>query len=235
MPRSFWRLYQDILWVSAANEELLPTEFARLARQLNVAQGDDTDENACRALDELTRGPRRLLIVDNAEDEAEIQNWLPKSGKCRTLITSRFTAWSAAVQSIHVHVLDPVPARELLLRRSGLPDTPENQAAADRLATELGYLPLALEQAAAYIQQQRWTLDRYLERFAQYRAVLLAKRQPGGTDYPDSVATTWQITVEHLSPTALTLLRLLAFLAPDPLPRWVLEQAATSWASPMRR
>ena len=221
----FWRLYRDLLWVSAANPELLPLEFARVAEKLGVAVGDDVDANARRALDELTRGPRRLLIVDNAHDEESIQDWLPKTGKCRTIITSRFTAWSAEVQTMHVHVLEPGPAQDLLIRRSGVADNAANRAMADELAKELGYLPLALEQAAAYIREQHGTLGHYLEQYAQHRQRLLARRQPGATRYPDSVATTWQISVEQLGPQALDMLRLLAFVAPAPLPRWVLRQA----------
>jgi hypothetical protein len=210
----FWRLYHDIMWVAAANDDLLPTEFARIALQLGVIKepSNDPQRDAARALAELERGPRRLLIIDNANDEERIQDWLPKQGECRTLVTSRFTAWSAAVQGINVHVEDPAPARELLLRRSGLPDTPENQAAADRLALELGYLPLALEQAAANIQQQNWTLDGYLEGFAQYRRDLLAKRPPGATGYPDSVATTFHGAYDILPPLPRAVLALFALL-----------------------
>ncbi|MCE5237626.1 TIR domain-containing protein, partial [bacterium] len=221
----FWRLYRDLLWVSAANTELLPLEFARVAEKLGVAVGDDVDANARRALDELTRGPRRLLIMDNAHDEESIQDWLPKTGKCRTIITSRFTAWSAEVQTMHVHVLESGPAQDLLIRRSGVADSEANRAMADELAKELGYLPLALEQAAAYIHQQHGTLEHYLEQYAQHRQRLLARRQPGATRYPDSVATTWQMSIEKLGPEAVSILRVLAFVAPDPLPRRVLRLA----------
>ena len=187
----FWRLYRDILWVSAANTELLSSEFARLALELGVIEqlSDDPEADARRALAELEAGPRRLLIIDNAADEAAVQEWLPRHGKCHTIITSRFTAWSAEVQSVYIHVLEPGPARELLLRRGGR-DDPENRDAADRVAAELQYLPLALEQAAAYVRANAISFDDYLALYREARKELLARGVAGGTRYPESVATT---------------------------------------------
>ncbi len=78
-----WRLYHDILWVSASQTDLLPFEFARIAVELGVIPevSDDPQADARKALKELETGPRRLLILDNAADELSTQNWLPTSGK----------------------------------------------------------------------------------------------------------------------------------------------------------
>jgi tetratricopeptide (TPR) repeat protein len=227
----FWRLYRQILWVSAAEVGALPGEFARLALDMGVIgeYSEDVRQDAQRALAELSRvddqATPRLLILDNATDEEAIQDWIPKHGKCRTIITSRFTDWSPEVQTIPVHVLEPKPAREFLLQRSGLPDTDENRTAADHLAAELGYLPLALEQAAAFVKQAQVSFGRYLELYAQSRQELLARGVPGGTRYPDSVATTWLTTIKRLGPEAIAILRLAAFLAPDNIPRDMLQGA----------
>ena len=225
----FWRLYDDILWVSAADTALLPSAFARIATELRVAEGEDVDRNARLALKELTSGPRRLLILDNAEDKQSVLEWLPRSGKCHTLITSRFTDWLPTVRTVHVGVLDPKPAEEFLIRRSGLPDTESNRAAAGALAKNLGYLPLALELAAAHAETQQDTLENCLALLASpgthQRARLLAEHHEGATEYPESVARTWLVTVAKLSPPALAVLRLLSFVAPDPLPRSVLVGA----------
>lgn len=169
--------------------------------------------------------PPRLLILDNVKDEEGIQQWIPGPGGCRTLITARFPHWSPLVQGIHVYVLEPEPARALILSRSGLPDTEGNRAGADGLAEELGYLPLALEQAAAFIRKERISFERYLERYLRARAELLAEGSLGGTQYPDSVATTWRTTVERLGPLCLVILDFAAFLAPDSIPRSLLMDA----------
>jgi tetratricopeptide (TPR) repeat protein len=225
----FWRLYRDILWVRAGRDTLL-SDFARMALELGLIAepSREMEEDARRALRELCGGRRRLLILDNVEDEESIQEWIPASGGCHTLLTSRFTGWSAAIQTVPVYVLEPEPARELLLRRSGLPDREENRAQADRLAETLGYLPLALEQAAALVNKRKYSFQNYQERLqkAESRRDLLAQRVLGGTQYPRSVATTWLTTMEHLSKEAAAVLSFLAFLAPDDIPRDLLMGAA---------
>ena len=93
------------------------------------------------------------------------------------------------------------------------------------LAGDLGGLPLALEQAAAYIQATGGTLAGYLALFHQRRAELLARGEPTG--YDKTVASTWALAFDRLqqtAPGAVRLLRLLAFYGPEAIPlRLVLQ------------
>ena len=101
------------------------------------------------------------------------------------------------------------------MNRTGDPDS---QAAA-ALARELGGLPLALEQAAAYIQATGTTLAGYLSMFQDRRADLLARGE--ATGHPADVAATLGLALSRLdeeAPAAAGLLRLLACLAPEPVP-----------------
>ena len=87
------------------------------------------------------------------------------------------------------------------------------------LAAELGGLPLALEQAAAYMQATGTTLARYLPLFRDRQADLLARGE--ATGHPADVAATLGLALSRLAgqaPAAAGLLRLLAFLAPEPVP-----------------
>jgi tetratricopeptide (TPR) repeat protein len=221
----FWRLYRQTLWVSAAQTSSLMVEFARLALEMGLLTEPTADvgADAALALRALAADTPRLLIIDNAEDEEAVQAWVPQTGGCRTIITSRFTSWSPAFECVPVHVLEREPARALLLGRGGLQDSPDNLHAADRLADILGYLPLALEQAAAFIRETRVSLERYLTLQEQSRQELLARKALGGTQYPDSVATTWLLTMGKLTPTAQAILRLSAFLASEGVPRDLLD------------
>ena len=88
-----------------------------------------------------------LLVFDNAPDRASVAPFVPPAGRGRVLITSRNPLWPPG-QALDVPVLDPEVAAEFLVNRTGDPD----RQAALELADELGGLPLALEQAAAYIQ-----------------------------------------------------------------------------------
>jgi tetratricopeptide (TPR) repeat protein len=109
-----------------------------------------------------------------------------------------------------------------LLARSGSSD----QATATEIAELLGRLPLALEQAGAYVRETRIPLATYLERLRQFPAVTLTKGHPRDRRPTDTVATTWQVTLEQISPTpgAVTMLELCAFLAPDDVPRGLFAQ-----------
>ncbi len=224
----FWRCYPQIFWADCRLG--VETEFARLCELLFPETRAETNvgQKARRALRELQTRSDRLLILDNAEDEASIQAWIPKTGHCRTLITSRFAGWSAAVKSFHLDVLEPEPARTLLTTRAGRGDfaqlDPAEQTACEALAKELGYLPLALEQAAAYIGQQgpQFSFVDYLRLYGEATAELLAAGVLGSTEYPDSVMTTWATTLRKLDPAPKAILRLCAFLAPTPLPLTVL-------------
>ena len=89
------------------------------------------------------------------------------------------------------------------------------------MAQALGYLPLALEQAAAYMLAKNVSFAAYLRSYQQRRLRVIEKQRPEMGDYPESVATTWAINFEAVkasNPAAAELLNLSAFLAPDNIP-----------------
>ena len=93
-------------------------------------------------------------------------------------------------------MLDQATAARFLLARTG---AAEEEAAAE-LASELGGLPLALEQAAAYMQATGRSIGEYLELFRQRRAELLGRGEPTG--YDKRVATTWSLAFTALGQEA---------------------------------
>jgi len=111
-----------------------------------------------------------LLVFDNAPDRASVAPLVPPAGPGRVLITSRDQIWPPG-QALEVPVLDSEVAAEFLAGRTGDPD----RGAALELARELGGLPLALEQAAAYVQASGDTLAGYLASFRQRRPDLLGR------------------------------------------------------------
>ena len=198
----------------------LPTEdpavlvagFAELAAQLGTADRGDPVAAVHAVLAASAAG--WLLVFDNAPDRAAVAAFVPPAGPGRVLITSRNQIWPPG-QTVEVPVLDPQVAAEFLVGRTGDAD----RRAALELAGELGGLPLALEQAAAYVQASGDTLARYLALFRQRRADLLGRGEPTG--YPQTVATTWTLAFEDLAqaaPVAAGLLRLLACCAPEAIP-----------------
>jgi hypothetical protein len=122
-------------------------------------------------------------------------------------------------------VLTEEEATQFLVNRTRQNDL----AAARQLAAALGYLPLALEQAGAFIAHTGViTLTRYLELFEERNLELLEKGRPRGR-HQRTVDTTWDLSLERLqqeAPAAVELLNLLAFLAPDDLPSQLLASHA---------
>jgi hypothetical protein len=213
-----------VAWQLAAEDAtVLAAGFGELAAQLG-AQGmaDARDPVAAvHAVLAMFATPW-LLIFDNAEDLAAVATFLPPAGSGRVLITSQNPNWSHD-QALHVPLLGAEVAAGLLVSRTNDPD---RQSARD-LAGELGGLPLALEQAAAYVQaaQGTLTLAEYLVLFRQRRPEVLGRGEPTG--YDKTVATTWRLAFEDLAqaaPGAAGLLRLLAFCAPEAIPLRLLLQ-----------
>jgi len=217
----FWRCYPQIFWVDCRIG--FEAEFVHIYDTLFSTRPEigltDADK-AAKALHELSSQDCRLLILDNAEDEKSTMDWIAKTGGCHTLITSRFSGWPPAViKTMYIYVLDKEPAIRFLLARSNRDAEGPEKDACEILAEKLGYLPLALEQAAAYIYEQgEWfTVADYLRLYDEATQDLLGMGALGSTEYPDSVATTWKPTIAKLPPLARTILRLCAFLADTPI------------------
>jgi tetratricopeptide (TPR) repeat protein len=126
--------------------------------------------------------------------------------------------------------MQPDEALSFLYKRTGRAQSdPAEKNAAEKLATELGYLPLALEQAAAYIAAKTARFQDYLASYQQQRLALLNKAQPKTGEYPASVAKTWTLNFQEVEqdPVAADILRVSAFLSPDAIPLEFLSSGAS--------
>jgi len=208
-----------VAWqLPAEDPAVLEAGFGELAAQLGTA---DRGDPVAAVHGELAASQAPwLLVFDSAPDRASVARFVPPAGPGRVLITSRNQIWPPG-QAVDVPVLAPQVAAEFLVSRTGDAD----RRAGLELAGELGGLPLALEQAAAYVQASGENLAGYLSLFRQRRADLMGRGEPTG--YPDTVATTWLVAFEDLrqaAPGAAGLLRLLAFCAPEAIPLRLLLQ-----------
>src|SRR5207249_5070409 len=107
---------------------------------------------------------------------------------------------------------------------------PADRAKAQELSHLLDGLPLALDQAGAYIEETDCGLSGYLNRYQTRRAALLKLRGGSVADHPEPVATTWSLSFENLqqaNPVAADLLRLCAFLHPDVIPEEIFTEGAS--------
>jgi len=200
---------------SAEDPAVLAAEFAVLAALLGAREVVDPRDPVASVHAVLARVEAGWLVVfDNVPDRAAVEPFVPPAGPGRVLITTQNQHWPPG-QALDVPVLDPEVAADFLVNRTGDPD----RASARELAAELGGLPLALEQAAAYMQATGTTLARYLPMFRDRQADLLARGEASG--HPANVATTLGLALSRLAgeaPAAAGLVRLLAFMAPEPVP-----------------
>jgi tetratricopeptide (TPR) repeat protein len=217
--------YDLVCWVRADQTPLVRAALAGLAEPLGLpapsATGIDLTTHA--VLDALRRGEpysRWLLIFDNADQPEELLPFIP-TGPGDVLITSRNQRWDTEVDTIPLDVFERSESIQFLLKRVPKRLT---EADADKLAEQLGDLPLALEQAGALIHESGMSVDVYLRVLEERVADILAR----GTarEYPTSMTAAWQISVAQLrqhSPQALELLRCCAYLGPEPIPRDVFK------------
>ena len=165
---------------------------------------------------------RWLVVADDAAGPDAVTEWIPRGGGGQVVVTAQGGDWAGLAHVVQLGVLGAEDAIELLRRRSGDTDT----ASAAILSEELDGLPLALEQAAAFVAETPGlSLAGYVGLFRDRAAELLARGRPH--DYPATVATTWSLAfeaVEECSPLGAALLRLCSFLGPAGIPMSLLAE-----------
>lgn len=228
--------YDLVWWIPADQLPSVRGSLATLAARLGVeaqpAMGIDGLISA--VLDALRRGEpysRWLLVFDNADQPEEINDLIPR-GPGDVLVTSRNHRWDAVISTVPMDVFLRKESTEFLRKRvSSLPLT---EADADRLAAELGDLPLALEQAGAMLSETGMPVDVYLRLLNEQVTEIMG--QGKSLDYPWSMTAAWKLSVGALSdrlPQALELLRCCAFFGPEPIPRGVFRRGVKETGTPV--
>ncbi|MEO0375466.1 MAG: tetratricopeptide repeat protein [Cyanobacteria bacterium P01_A01_bin.17] len=233
--------YQWVLWVSAGvnedepidNDLILRTSFAALSKQLvlSQAQESDVDKLIIAVQHWLETHDKWLLVFDNADKPMMLKPFLPQNPKGRVLITSRAQVFDmvGVIEPIPVDTMTPGDSVDFLAKRVqqtlGILSESERVAAND-LAQELGYFPLALEQAGAFIVRKSITVEVYLNDYRQRGLALLEEGSVQTGNYPRSVLTTWLISFEDVmreSPSSIDVLTTSAFLSPDSIPYSIIQ------------
>lgn len=212
--------YDAVWWVASEETAAVPDQFTALASALGIEPPADPDMLRRQVHEALRKSPGWLLIFDNADSVSDIKPWIPDGPRPsgspgHVIITTRRGGFRELGQVMDLDVVDLPDAVQLL--RTRVPDL--DHSVGESIAQELDRLPLALEQAAAYMDQTEMPGAEYLDLLCTRAADLYALGRVGSRD--DTVATLWTISlerVEDLNPAAFQLLEICAYLAPEPVP-----------------
>lgn len=231
--------YQAVLWAGAETRISLLADFGKLAAALQLPEHEAQDQEVLVAAVKrwLLAHANWLLILDNADDLQLAADFLPLGAKGHMLLTTRAQALGTLARSLPVEEMGSQEGTLLLLRRARVLDTnvplesaaPSERATAEAIVQAVGGLPLALDQAGAYIEETGCALTDYLHLYQARRRDLLGLRKSLMAEHPQPVTTTWSLSFQKLdeaNPAATALLRLCAFLAPDGIAEEILTEGA---------
>jgi transcriptional regulator with XRE-family HTH domain len=219
-------------WLSFADPNGIATEIAACGITMPELRADfDTfklEEQVQLVLASWQSPLPRLLIFDNCEESSLVEQWRPKTGGSRVLITSRRQQWDAMlnVQAMVLETLTREQSIELLLKFR--PDLAATDPVLEQIAAELGDLPLALHLAGNYLARYRHGIkpEQYLVQLRQPALLQHQSLQQGDlspTGHEQHVARTFALSYERLNPNnqidalALALLARAAWFAPGQL------------------
>lgn len=232
--------YQAIFWVRAENAETLRSSYMELAILLDLPEKHtENQEMIVQAVKRwLQRHRGWLLILDNADEPDQCLLFLPQSANGHTLLTTRATALRhlGIAQPLAMTTFSSTAGALFLLYRAGLlpPDSslddvpPQDRTLALQITRELGGLPLALDQAGAYLEATGADLATYQQVYQHHRTELLREHLGQDHSHPEPVATTWLLSFQRVqarNPAAAELLCLCSFLAPDAISEILFTQA----------
>jgi tetratricopeptide (TPR) repeat protein len=218
--------YDVVAWIRAEDGGI--GDLSELAAELDLPITQLTPaERANRVLRWLGRcDDRWLLVLDNVAAPEQLLGCCPAAGNGRVIITTRHRGMAQFGPALPVDVFDESTAVEYLLNVSG---RAEDHDGATRVARTLGFLPLALSHAGAYCAAGT-SFAEYLQLLGMLPAAELFDSHPE-TSYAQTVASTWQVSIqaaERQAPLARQVLAVAAYLAPDAIPRALFEVLLTN-------
>ncbi len=221
--------YGLIRWISADDQTVMTANLAQISIDLRLPRADRHDlvASSMEALRWFEQHDDWLLIFDNASPNT-IGSSLPSRGSGDILVSSTNPNWSSyTTDELRLRGLTVDDAVQFLERRTGSNDS----TAAARIAEKLDGLPLALEQAASFVQKSRIELHEYEQLLEEHRPEALDERSTF-TEYPDSVYSALSVNVQRAAetfPHTTAVLAFVAFLSPNDVPRNLLKDAIENY------
>ncbi|KAJ4406473.1 hypothetical protein N0V82_010123 [Gnomoniopsis sp. IMI 355080] len=231
----------SIFWVPVLSHATFEQAYLEMAKKLPIqtsSEDEDPKEQVRQYLSSEAAGPW-LLVIDNADDmdilfgPRGICDYLPESEDGLTLFTTRTREVAVDIAQTEVFPLDEMDPDDatVLLKESLIGKDLMNDKAVKELLEELTYLPLAITQAAAYLNKNQVSLEHYLEllRGTERGMVSLLSREfrdrSRYSGSQNAVATTWLVSFDQIrkfDSVAADLLAFMSCIEPKAIPRSIL-------------
>ncbi|MCJ1248031.1 hypothetical protein MMC30_005246 [Trapelia coarctata] len=247
----------SIFWVYASNHTRFAQDYRKIAQEAGLSVADTSDSDVLQLvvtwLDK--QSSPWLMIIDNADDEKmfchvpggssipskgaqlpqSLLRYIPRCVNGSILVTSRNRAAAVKITGtapiIDVPPMDPAEALSLLTSSIS---SPTNHEDTERLAALLDHIPLAMVQAAAYIEERCIEISAYID---EYESNEEDRRDLMSTEFTDlqrdpdvhnAVISTWSISFKHIQEkdlVASSILSLMSYLDRSDIPKmFVIEQ-----------
>ncbi|KAF8349167.1 P-loop containing nucleoside triphosphate hydrolase protein [Amanita rubescens] len=239
-------LFSDIFWIDASSDGVIDLRLRQIA-QANNGAPPNAVSSAAHTLKWISRKSNWLMIYDNADGGYQVvEKFLPPGNGGNILITSRnFELCRITEESMEVLEMEEEEALSLLFKSAKLNHTSEDvQILAKQLISKLGGIPLAIDQAGAYMVACRCSLQDYLELYAKNHDQLMHNPSfKGASGYGLSTYETWEMSMKEIeawaakgvesgavtAKSAVTLYRIIAFLHNENIPEELFKNAAENY------
>ena len=239
--------FPDIFWIDASSEKSV--EFVLTQISSTYRTTPDGRPSARSALDWISQRPNFLMVYDGADGHySVVENFLPPGNGGNVMMTSRnigLKRLASSNNSMEIHGMEDKDAISLLLKSAMLDDIDDDiDNLAQQLVLQLDRIPLAIDQAGAYMHSCGCSIDGYVELYTRYKNKLM--REPGfkgASDYGVSTYGTWDISIKKMedkaaednseeslgAQSAIKLLRIFAFLDHANIPQELFKSAAENY------
>ncbi|KAK0515354.1 hypothetical protein JMJ35_002733 [Cladonia borealis] len=231
------RGHTSLFWVDASSYQKALSGMQRVSRLLESSTTSDPSSRMqmppATKLEELLH-PFVIVLdnMDHAKDFTQIMQLIPENKLCMVLITSRHRDTQHLGICIEIKAMEQDEAVELLLTKCNISSNSEHQNHAESIVQTLACLPLAIDQAGAYVRSRNLPLARFIDHF-ETRKEAIMKYIPSGWPYQRAqddqqcvsdlcVFTTWELSLNELRSSVdveplINLLTLAAFTGSSPL------------------
>ncbi len=236
--------FSDIHWLDASSEATIEVGLMQIAQAKNASK--EVMHSPGLILQWISQLPKWLIIYDNADgDYSVVEKFLPPGETGNILITSRKGELKRLVlDSANVLAMEEDEAVTLFLKSAMLDGTSDDvRNVAKKMVLELDGIPLALDQAGAYIHKSGCGIDGYLKLYQKNKQKLMSKKEfKGASGYGRSAYGTWDISFQQIqqmtlnknseaeaAQNAISLLRIFCFLNHKNIPEEVFKNAAENY------